>query len=95
MNWDDPIQRAELINRVGPTEYNRLIQKHFEASTVAIVNGYRIRPVGSRFGRLYLVSGTNGAFRELEEAKKFAALRAPGKARLPASPDTDEGAPVK
>ena len=83
MNWDDPIQRAELINRVGPTEYNRLIQKHFEDSTVAIVNGYRIRPVSSQFGRLYLVSGTNGAFRKLEEAKKFAASRAPGKLAAP------------
>lgn len=73
MNWDDPVERAALIERVGPQEYNRQILQHHEDSAVANVNGHRIRPVGTRWGRLFQVDGTNKAFAHLSEAIAFAA----------------------
>jgi hypothetical protein len=73
MNWNDPEQRLALIERVGAQEYTRLMWKHHDEITLATINGHRIRPVGSRFGRLFLVEGTDKAFRTLDEAKDFAA----------------------
>jgi hypothetical protein len=73
MDWDSPEQRYALINRVGINEYNRLILRHFEDSRVATVNGYGIRPVGSRFGRIFMVEGTNKGYSTLEAAKEYAA----------------------
>lgn len=32
MNWDDPEERLRLIERVGPREYNRLIEEHHQRS---------------------------------------------------------------
>lgn len=72
INWDDPVERAGLIERVGPTEYNRLFEEHRAKSVVAVENGYKIRPVPSRFGRLYQVDGTGKAFITLQEARTFA-----------------------
>ena len=72
MNWNDPAERAALIERVGGQEYNRLFQEHVEQSTVAFVNGYRIRPVGSRFGLIFMVEGSSG-FRTQAEAEAHAA----------------------
>lgn len=72
MNWDDPAERGRLIDRVGPKEYNRLLEEHLKAITVETVNGYPIIPVNSRFGRLYQVSGTSSAFKTLEAARAFA-----------------------
>jgi hypothetical protein len=73
MDWDSPEARYELIQRVGITEYNRLILEHHEKSTVATVNGYRIRPVGTRFGRLFMIDGAAVAFQTLEQATAHAA----------------------
>ena len=78
MNWDSPEERYALTQRVGITEYNRLFQEHVKESTAAIVNGYRIRPVGSRFGRLYQVDGAGVAYLKLDEAKAAAAALPPG-----------------
>lgn len=72
MNWNDPVARAALIDRVGPQEYNRLQEEHFKSTAVAVVNGRRIRRVGSRFGPLYAVEGTGRAFKTLEQATDFA-----------------------
>lgn len=72
MDWDDPAARAELIERVGVEEYNRQHAAHMKASVVATVNGHDIRPVGSRWGRLFMVGGTGSAFRTLAEAEAFA-----------------------
>ena len=44
---------------------------------VATVNGYGIRPVGSRFGRLFIVEGTKHAFRSQAEAEAFAKTQPP------------------
>jgi Fe-S cluster assembly scaffold protein SufB len=77
MNWDDPAARAHLIDRVGPQEYNRQLEAHLAASVVSTVNGHKIRPVGSRFGRLFMVGKTGNAFHTLAEAETFAAKEPP------------------
>lgn len=78
MNWDDPAARFHLADRVGPDEYNRLFQQHLNDSTVAVVNGYGIRPVvSSRFGRIYMIDGANVGFRTLDESKAHAATLSP------------------
>lgn len=71
-NWDDPASRLALIESVGHVEYARLQKEHFKRSTVATVNGHDIRPVMTRFGRLFQVGGTDMAFATLAEAKAFA-----------------------
>lgn len=86
MDWDDPAQRAKLIEAVyrgpiklpqfGPAEYNRQHAAHMADSVVSTVNGHPIRPVMSRFGRLYSVGATGNAYKDLKDAEAFAA-RAP------------------
>jgi hypothetical protein len=73
MNWDDPVARFNLIERVGPAEYERQHLQHCKNTTVSVVAGHSIRPVGSRFGRLFLVEGTGKAFSTLTQAEEFAA----------------------
>lgn len=77
MNWDDPIARARLIEQVGAEEYNRQFEAHLAASVVADVNGHKIRPVATRFGRLFQVGNTGAAFYTLDEAKRFAEQEPP------------------
>jgi hypothetical protein len=79
MNWDDPTARYHLIESVGIDEYNRRIQKHFDDSVVSVVNGYRIRPVGSRWGRIYFITDANIGFLKLEESEAHAATLPPYK----------------
>jgi hypothetical protein len=62
-----------LIERLGAEEYSRLLAEPHRGSTVATVNGYSIRQVQTRFGRLYVVEGTERAFSTLAQAKDFAA----------------------
>lgn len=72
MNWDDPAQRARHIEHVGADEYNRQLREHRRKSVVATINGHDIYPVGTRFGRLFVVGGTDKAFPQLEQAKAYA-----------------------
>ena len=72
MDWNDPKDRLELAERVGPDEYNRQMQQHIADSTVETVNGHSIRPMQSRFGRLFMVGKTGMAFRTIEEAREYA-----------------------
>jgi hypothetical protein len=72
MDWNDPEERAALIERVGPQRYNALQARELNAATIVRVNGFAIREVGSQFGRLFAVDGTNSAFKTLAEAKAFA-----------------------
>lgn len=72
MNWDDPAARAALIESVGADEYNRQFQNHQKESTIVNINGHPIRPIGTRFGRLFQVGGTNKAFQTLEQAVAYA-----------------------
>lgn len=73
VDWGDPVSRLALIDRIGPAAYNEAFRKHMADSTVATVNGYPIRPVPSRFGRLFSVDGANVAFRTQAEAEAHAA----------------------
>lgn len=73
INWNDPAERARLSARVSTAEYNRLVKAHIEASTISTVNGYQIRPVSSRFGRLFTIATTTRAFATLAKAEEFAA----------------------
>jgi hypothetical protein len=72
MNWDNPAARARLIERVGVAEYNRQHAAHVARSTVETVAGRAIRPVNSRFGRLFMVEGTGKAFTNIEDARQHA-----------------------
>jgi hypothetical protein len=72
MNWDDPAARAALIEALGPEEYSRRHAEHLRASTIATIAGHAIRPVASRYGRLFMVGDTKRAFRTLDEAKSYA-----------------------
>jgi len=72
INWSDPVARYELAERVGVTEYNRLIQPHHKDSIIDVVNGHAIRPMHSRFGIVYMVGDTCTGFTTLEAAKEDA-----------------------
>jgi type IV secretory pathway protease TraF len=72
MDWNDPTQRAALIDRIGVDANNRALAQHFKDSTVETVNGRAIRIVGSRFGRVYMVDGTGRGHATLEGARKIA-----------------------
>jgi hypothetical protein len=82
MDWDNPDERARLAIRLGPHGYRKAFEEHVKNTTVAIVNGHRIRPVKSRFGRLYQIGTTNRAHSDLEQAKRIASEHEPG-------PDTE------
>jgi len=78
MDWDNPEDRARLVERVGPIEYERLHMAHVKASTLETVNGYGIRPVRSpRFGLIYMVDGAGAGFSTIEKARKHAASLMP------------------
>lgn len=72
MNWDSPEARLALIEAVGPEEYNRQFQEHRRRSVIETVNGHDIRAVHSRFGRIYMVDGTNRGGATLEVARRIA-----------------------
>lgn len=73
MDWDNPEERAALIYRVGRERYNELQREHIEASVVATVGGYHIRPVRSqRFGQVFMVDGANKGFSTQAEAEQWA-----------------------
>ena len=77
MNWNDPEQRLALIERVGSDEYSRLHREEMQRQTIRTVNGYPLRYVSTRFGRLVAVDGTGRAFRKLDEAVAFAEKEEP------------------
>lgn len=78
MNWDDPAARLALAESVGPDEYNRRVLEHIKKSTILTVNGHGIRPVSSRFGRLFMVGKTGRAFSTMVEAEDYAGKIPPG-----------------
>jgi hypothetical protein len=73
MYWDDPAPRLPVVERVGPNQDDWLIKQHHRDSTLAIVNGRAIWPIGSGCGRLFMVEGTRIGFNTLEKAEAFAA----------------------
>lgn len=75
IDWDDPAARFHLAEQLGPAGYNAAFAEYMASRTnfaVTTVNGHAIRPVLSRFGRLYHVGTTDRAFATLAEAKAFA-----------------------
>ena len=72
INRDDPAQRAQLIERVGAKAYNEAFAAYQKESILETVNGHAIRPVGTRFGRLFMVGNTSSAFQTLDQAREFA-----------------------
>jgi hypothetical protein len=66
MDWDDPADRAALIERVGVRKFNRMYNEYYLKNIAAIVNGYNIRPAARGFavGRKM--------FKTLEEATSYA-----------------------
>lgn len=72
IDWACAVERGALVLRVGGQEYNRLHAEHMWQSVLETVNGYPLRPVGSRFGRLIAVGGTPAAFTTLEAARRHA-----------------------
>ena len=62
------------------TDYSRLLQERRARSTVIFVNGYPIRRTQTRFGDVYAVIGTNGAFATLAHAEAHARKLAGGRA---------------
>lgn len=78
IDWNDPAERADLIEEVGPAEYERLQALYFSESVLTNANGYAIVPVPSRFGTLYSVFGTDVAFSTLTRAVAHANSLPPG-----------------
>lgn len=70
MNLDTPEGRYAASQTLGPEGYNKAMAEHIKAGTVATVNGYSLRWVSSRFGRLCMVqeSPDKVAFRTMKEA---------------------------
>ena len=63
INWDDPEERARLVEKIGPKAYNEAFAKYVQQSTVATVAGHSIRSVNSRFGKLWQVGNTGRSFK--------------------------------
>jgi hypothetical protein len=72
MNWDNPEDRAALVQQIGVEAYNKAYENYIDESTVSIVGGHKIRPVNSRFGKLFNVGNTGRAFQKQSEAEKYA-----------------------
>jgi hypothetical protein len=70
INWAEPVERAELLMRVGVEEYRRQQAEHFKATIVrpATDTAPAIRIVQTSFGLLYAVDGTGIAYKTLREA---------------------------
>ena len=78
MNWDDPTARFRLIDSIGLKAYNAAMEQHIKDSTVAVVNGYPIRPIGTaRYGRIYMVDGTKFGYADRAKAEEYAASLPP------------------
>ena len=73
IDWDDHSARAALIERIGPDAYNTAQAEHIRLCVLQTVNGHAIRPVSTRFGRLFAVGMGGTAFSTMKEASAFAA----------------------
>lgn len=71
MDWDDPKARLALIENVGHAEYNRLLEQHIKQTVIKTVAGHNIRPISTRFGRLFQ-TGDGHAFYKLDKAEDYA-----------------------
>lgn len=72
MNLNTPEGRLAAAESLGPDGYNRAMKAHIENSFVEVVNGYGLRWVGSPFGRLCAIHGTDRAFLKIEDSRAYA-----------------------
>jgi hypothetical protein len=72
-NWDDPEDRLRFIEAVGIEAYNKAFAEPRVRSRITTVNGYDIRRVSTRFGRLFMVEGGDRrAFATRMQAEDYA-----------------------
>lgn len=74
MNWDDPVARARLTERVGINEYNRLYTRHRADSVIETVNGHALRFLISKLDGLIRVGDSGATFPSIEEAREWAMM---------------------
>lgn len=72
VDWNDPAARAFHIETVGPEEYAKQFAQHVADSTITTINGHAIRPVMTRFGKLYQVGSTGTGYGTLDLAIAYA-----------------------
>lgn len=77
---DTPQGRYAASQALGTAGYNAAMKAHHRAGFVVIVNGYGLRWVSTRFGRLCQVYGEGTAFHTRDEAEAYART-------LPAGPE--------
>jgi hypothetical protein len=73
INWDDLAARFRLAKQVGLHRYNELYLEHRRRSVIAAVGGHEIRPVSTRFGRLFAVGDTGWTFSTQAQAEPMRA----------------------
>lgn len=71
-NLDTPEGRYAASQSLGADGYDAAMLAHIAAGVIETVNGFGIRPVSSRFGRLFSVVGTDAAFRTIDAARTYA-----------------------
>lgn len=69
---DTPEGRLAAATALGPAGYSDAMRRHIADTCVETVNGYGIRPVQTRFGRLYAVVGTTYAGGTIDAARAHA-----------------------
>jgi hypothetical protein len=73
MDWDDPVARFHLVERIGIAAYNEALAKHKRDSVIETVNGHAIRAIYSeRLGRIYVIDDLGRGHETLEGARKIA-----------------------
>lgn len=80
-DFETPEGRLAALTALGPKDYAKALFAHEAATVVAVANGYRIREIGSMFGRLFAILGTTKAYSTLDQAKAFARTLPKGGAR--------------
>lgn len=71
-DFDTPEGRLAAITELGIDGYNAAMAAHIADTCIETVNGYGIRPVSTRFGRLFAVDGTTYASSTLDGARRHA-----------------------
>ena len=73
MNWDNPKERAALVQSVGIEAYNKAFQDFVKETTIITIGGHAIRQVGTtRFGKLFQCGNTDKAFANFSDAEDYA-----------------------
>jgi hypothetical protein len=72
IDWDDLAARFRLAEQVGLHRYNELHLAYRRRSVIAAVGGHDIRPINTRFGRLFSVGDTGRAFSTQAQAEAYA-----------------------